>query len=187
MPTIGCFVDGYSLVLPRKHAVSYASLPHGERQAGLALAEDARERLAQLYGDFIIAEHGAADSCDLGAGCCDHAHLHLIPMGKRCSAVRNAFLEAGAEPSVCGDTAAFENYRGDPYIMLSTDRGRYEFWRATHKFGRQFVRRVCADLLGISPYFNWREHAFVDRMVRTKLACKMLLPQDLNNLRRRSA
>jgi hypothetical protein len=174
IPTLGCFVDGYGLTLPREHVPSYACLGPERLRVGLELLEKQRVRLEHAFGKYILAEHGAADFCDLGSGCCEHAHVHVIPMRDRCAAVVARYFEAGGPPERTGGIDIFEGYSGSPYLMLSTSPGEYLLWRANHAFSRQFVRRVCAELLGRGELYNWRSHAFVPNMLRTKLAIEAL-------------
>jgi hypothetical protein len=179
LPTLGCFTDGYNLILPFEHRPSFAVLGRDQLTLGLQFAEGTRKRLARFFGDYLIAEHGALDSGDLGAGCCLHAHLHLIPMPRKLGLVRAKYVAAGGPPYISGDISSFEGVRGRSYLMLSTKEGKYEFWLATHKFQRQFVRSVCAELLGIGRFYNWREHHFTNRMLRTKLICEAILADNL--------
>jgi diadenosine tetraphosphate (Ap4A) HIT family hydrolase len=174
LPTVGCFVDGYVLIVPRDHAASLASLPAAARSAALDLAEEVRGQLQNVYGQYVLSEHGALNCDDTGAACCDHCHVHLIPMGELTSKVVEYYWKTGGQPEYCGGPAGFESYTARSYVMVSTEPGRYSLWPAD-RFERQFVRKVCAGLLGKGDLFNWREHPFTAAMKRTKQACDRLL------------
>jgi diadenosine tetraphosphate (Ap4A) HIT family hydrolase len=170
LPSIGCFADGYLLVLPQRHVLSFSHLSDKELNVGLKYAEELRGELEPIYGTYILAEHGAGGPCDPGAACVDHAHMHLIPMGDRAAAVREKYLERGGRPTISGGLDSFRAFAETSYVALSITSERYEFWPA-NRFPRQFVRQVCADLLGLGQFYNWRAHPFVLRMKRTKLLC----------------
>lgn len=175
MPTLGCFVDGYTLVLPKKHVPSFAALDQEASLAGAAVVEKTRAALEKLYGRCIVAEHGAADGCSMGAGCCDHAHVHVIPLGDKSERVLEEYRATGGKEQVAGDWRQLAGFTGLPYLMLSTEPGVYRIWAATPQFHRQFVRRVAAGLVDKVAWYNWREFHFVPGMVRTKVALDVLL------------
>lgn len=181
LPTLGCFTDGYLLVVPREHVPSLASLPTASAAKAIQLAEEVREKLQETFGAFVLAEHGALDCEDTGAACCDHCHLHLIPMRGKSEAVLERYRSVGGPPESVSDARYFAERRGKSYVMLSVAAGRYQFWPAT-RFERQFVRKVCADLLGKGDRYNWREHHFAEIMWRTKQACDILLARSLQNV-----
>jgi hypothetical protein len=70
-PTVGCLTPGYCLFMPLDHIDAAADAAPRE----LAFVGAAAEEMRSL----IIAEHGPR-GCELGAGCCSHAHLHMIPV-----------------------------------------------------------------------------------------------------------
>lgn len=177
LPSIGCFTDGYLLVLPERHVPSFSHLTDDELSAGLAHAESLRRKLEPIYGAYLIAEHGAGASCDLGAACVDHAHIHLIPMGSRTTAVKERYCNRGGRPMTTSGLNGFRTFTDTSYVALSIAPNQYEFWPAD-RFPRQFVRQVCADLLGLSEFYNWRTHPFPLRMKRTKLLCDIVFGND---------
>jgi diadenosine tetraphosphate (Ap4A) HIT family hydrolase len=170
LPSIGCFVDGYLLVLPRRHVDSFAKLDDDELNFGLEFANEICQRLRPIYGEYIIAEHGSAGPCDPGAACVDHAHLHLIPLDYRAGLARDEYCRVGGDPLKLIGREGFRVLGEASYVALSVRAGQFDFWPAT-RFPRQFVRSVSANLLGVGEYFNWREHPFIAKMKRTKDVC----------------
>jgi len=168
-PTLGCFVDGYLLAVPKQCCPSVALLETEARNSLLVEAMTATKELEPYYGGFIIAEHGSGSTSDLGASCMDHTHLHLIPMADGCPDVLDAYLRTGGDPSLSGSREVFEKIGSRPYVSLSIEPDRYMVWLNVEKFQRQFVRQVCAGLLGMEAQYNWRVHPFVDGMLRTKI------------------
>jgi diadenosine tetraphosphate (Ap4A) HIT family hydrolase len=165
LPTLGCFATGYCLLMPIEHVEAVAELP----QAQLIWAEELLERMRRLigssFGPTIVAEHGPG-RCDLGASCCSHAHLHLIPVGDHVGAVVAAYERVGGSPTILKDLAELSTVAGEPYLYLSPTSQTHLLWQAAG-FPRQFVRRVCADLLGFRDQYDWRDHTFPRRMEYT--------------------
>src|ERR1035441_769581 len=101
LPTIGCFSAGYCLLMPRDHELSFGSLPQDQVGEGFRVADHWRKQIEKTFGQAILAEHGAGE-CLRGAACCDHAHLHIIPVHGRIGQVTRAYLEVGGPPEEIG-------------------------------------------------------------------------------------
>ncbi len=158
LPTVGCFTPGYCLFMPRKHIDAVADASAGELPQVEAAMEETRARVEALFGPTIVAEHGSRD-CRLGSACCTHAHLHLIPMPDP-YAVSNGYEIAGGAGIELGGLVDLPHAASGPYLYLSTRPGEHRLWLADARFPRQFVRRLCARLLGRADQFDWREHHF---------------------------
>src|SRR6266508_1976380 len=182
LPTLGCFVAGYCLLMPIDHLQAAADLPAQELHALEARIERIRHQIAGECGATIVAEHGPG-ACDLGASCCTHAHLHLIPIGAA-DAVTDAYQHTGGAPQVLDGLADLRDLAGSPYLYLSPQPGVHLAWPAAG-FPRQFVRRVCAGILGMPDRYDWRDHPFEPTMLATLTRLRTALqppaePQRLN-------
>jgi diadenosine tetraphosphate (Ap4A) HIT family hydrolase len=164
LPTLGCFVAGYCLLMPIDHLQATADLPPEDLDALQDRVERLRHHIADEFGPTIVAEHGPS-ACDLGASCCTHAHLHLIPIGPA-DAVTDAYEHTGGAPLVLGGLVGLRNLAGSPYLYLSPEPGVHLAWPAAG-FPRQFVRRVCAAILGMPDRYDWRDHPFEPTMRTT--------------------
>jgi len=157
LPTIGCFTPGYCLFMPLRHIDAAADAPVSELARVQGAAEDMRIAIASVFGPTIIAEHGPR-GCQLGASCCSHAHLHLIPVPDP-GAVTNAYRLTGGPGRLINGIANLAEPNGGPYLYLSPCPGTHLIWPA-RGFARQYVRRVCSSLHGIGTYYDWRDHPF---------------------------
>lgn len=160
LPTVGCFIPGYCLLVPRTHTLSFAELfACGSGRVDALLR--ARLLVTAQFGPVIVAEHGSS-ACNLGAGCCAHAHVHMIPCQEP-KRVAIAHEAVGGSPTRLDSVSALSTYAGQSYLYLSTEPGTTLVW-TSGAFPRQFVRRVCAELIGQGNNYDWRDHPFTDNM-----------------------
>jgi hypothetical protein len=150
--------------MPIRHIDAAADAPLSELARIQDMVEEMRTAITSVFGPTIIAEHGPR-GCQLGASCCSHAHLHLIPVPDP-NAVVNAYqITGGPGLNIRGITDLAQT-ADDPYLYLSPKPGAHLIWPA-HGFARQYVRRVCASLHGIDTYFDWRDHPFTQNQSLT--------------------
>lgn len=157
LPTVGCFTPGYCLFMPLDHIDAAADVAPAELTRVSAAVEKMRALISGVFGPVIIAEHGPR-GCELGAGCCSHAHLHLIPVPDA-DAVIAAYQGTGGPGRCLADLADLPRHVDGPYVYLSPRPGEHLIWPSAG-FARQYVRRVCAAQHGVGDQFDWRDHPF---------------------------
>lgn len=157
LPTAGCFTPGYCLFMPLEHLDAAADAALAELAQVAVAAEQMRALITTVCGPVIIAEHGPR-GCELGASCCGHAHLHLIPVPDP-GAVTAAYQATGGPGRRLASLTALPEASDGPYLYLSSRPGEHLLWPADG-FARQYVRRVCAAQHGIPGQFDWRDHPF---------------------------
>src|SRR5262245_34047220 len=86
--------------MPTEHVDAAADLRPTVLEDLEPAMENVRSLIESVFGPTIVAEHGSRD-CELGAGCCVHCHLHLIPVPDA-DAVTAAYRHTGGDgtPSV---------------------------------------------------------------------------------------
>ncbi|MFE1987627.1 hypothetical protein [Streptomyces mirabilis] len=164
LPTIGALAPGYCLFMPLEHLDAAAELTSADLSAVAAEAERMRTVIEARYGPVILAEHGPRD-CELGASCCSHCHLHLIPVPNP-DAVLAAYEKTGGTGRRITSLPDLSTVADGSYLYLSPRPGQHYYWPSAG-FARQFVRRVCADQLGLGEFFDWRDHPFAHNRERT--------------------
>ncbi len=178
LPTIGCFIDGYVMIMPKRHTFSMAQLDKDELVELGKLTSQLYYKLKRKYGELMIAEHGAVN-CDIrGAQCCDHAHLHFIPTVTQ-ERLELASLQYSEVSQYCGNTpelvsnmSELGKYNECAYILYAVQPGYYNVWRSSAGFERQFCRRAGALANGVPDIWNWRQHFGEENMRRTIEALK---------------
>ncbi|MFD8263593.1 hypothetical protein ACFV19_32940 [Streptomyces griseoluteus] len=164
LPTIGSLTPGYCLFMPLQHLDAAADVTPADLERVAAETEQMRTLIQARYGPVILAEHGPRD-CELGASCCSHCHLHLIPVPDP-DAIAAAYEKTGGPGRRLTSMAALPEAADGSYLYLSPRPGEHYYWPSAG-FARQFVRRVCADQLGIGDSYDWRDHPFTENRDRT--------------------
>jgi diadenosine tetraphosphate (Ap4A) HIT family hydrolase len=164
LPTVGCLTLGYCLFMPLDHIDAAADAEPRDLTRIGAAAEEMRTLISGVFGPVIIAEHGPR-GCELGAGCCSHAHLHLIPVPDP-GAVTAAYEATGGPGRRVDGLAGLPGAVEGPYVYLSPHPCEHLIWPSAG-FARQYVRRVCAAQHGIADRFDWRDHPFGDNQALT--------------------
>ncbi len=166
MLSLGPLVEGYSLVLPRRHIACVAEIPKAERARFLSLVNDTATRLGETYGNLIAFEHGRATcSAPSPVTHCHHAHLHLVPTSidlvKLLAAERDVDLFSAVPctsgDSICTAIEAFwqtTNATGKPYLIAMSASGAGVHF-IEDALRPQYLRYLVARELGDSELANW--------------------------------
>ncbi|THD80908.1 MAG: hypothetical protein E7812_05685 [Phenylobacterium sp.] len=169
LPTLGCFVVGYSLVVSRAHINSMA---HLDQDAILRLSEfveRVRAAVVAACGPIVVAEHGSGEPTDPTAACCEHAHMHFIPVEDASLEVLKTYESRGGQGKRLTGFEELRTYAGRSYLSLSLSPGEWLVWDNAARFQRQFIRRATAGALGQPKMFDWRSYPFGENMRRTAL------------------
>ncbi|GGQ97360.1 hypothetical protein ACIRPJ_33190 [Streptomyces asoensis] len=164
LPTVGSLTPGYCLFMPLKHLDAAADLSAAALACVAEETEQMRTLIQARYGPVILAEHGPRD-CELGASCCSHCHLHLIPVPDP-DQITIAYERTGGPGLRLTSMTTLPATADSSYLYLSPRAGEHYYWPSAG-FARQFVRRVCAEQLGISDLYDWRDHPFTAHRKRT--------------------
>lgn len=172
-PTVGHFTPGYLLMLPIDHIRALAESSLSQLGRAADHIGYVRGVLARQYGPVVVAEHGSGSSCDRGAACCDHAHLHFIPLPDvECvEKVKHEYLRRDENFTILDSLRDLRRMDGSPYLYLSTSTDEHWVWQLNDQnralFPRQFVRRICATVLG-TQCWDWRRHPLLTEMCATR-------------------
>lgn len=153
IPSLGAMVEGWMLVVPRRHAFSLAELDDADWHEFQTIASMTREKVEQAYGASITFEHGAAGA-SRSAGCgVNHAHLHVVPL----AVDLRALIDASADT-----VGHYEWHVSSPRPTLQPENDyihlgdRSGFW-ITHSRSvpSQVVRRAIARELHLDVW-DWK-------------------------------
>ena len=81
IPSLGSMVEGWLLVIPKEHYISYGEITDKILLDELNMLMDyVGNIIKNEYGDYIIFEHGPSEEkSKIGCGV-DYAHIHIVPI-----------------------------------------------------------------------------------------------------------
>lgn len=163
VPGTGAFFEGYLMIVPKKHVMSFALLSQEEIIEFYSLLDDMRSILEGIYKKKVFAfECGSGRT---GAGKHEtsivHAHFHLAPTDMP---VLQKVQESGLHPALINKEDLC-NYGEHPYMLYVDQDDNWFIASDPHDYyPRQHPRQVLAEYMGCYDIYNWRLHPFRERM-----------------------
>lgn len=150
----GALLEGWSLAIPKRHALATADLEEGEWNNFIEFTKQLVARVQRQYGVMpVVFEHGPSGEGRL-AGCgVDHAHVHVVPIDMD---LRPAVAALGGPPLSGWTTMSGQPQRDGQkdYLWLIDATGSW-VWHST-AIGSQIVRRAIANQLGDETW-DWKQ------------------------------
>ena len=164
IPGLGAFFEGYVMVCPKRHIMSFAECTKGEFEEFLGVLEDIKFILSSIYKkDIFVFECGSGrNGGGKHATSIVHAHIHLAPTDMP---VLASVHKSGIHPGLISpnDLGKYGEY---PY-MLYIDQSNNWFITSDPDsyFPRQHPRQVLADYMGLEKgKYNWRIYKHEDML-----------------------
>lgn len=170
VPTMGALVEGWLLIVPKRHILSLAQLTPCEKAELTAFVNNVSAGIKRAWNIApTMFEHGPAEEGDaLGCGV-DHAHLHIVPLSfslgdaiakfeGACSADWPILRSQYALPIPNNQRAGYLAYQepgSRPHIASPA-------WSVS-----QFFRRVIASYLGWGECYDYRANPLEECAERT--------------------
>lgn len=167
IPSLGSLVEGWLLLVPRRHSLSLAGLTPEEERDAADFEQGLVGELGRAYGPLVRFEHGAAIPGSAIGCSVDHAHLHFVP-------TRHDILTMARRlsPEVSWRTSSFTSYAdlrrnvfGSEYVRYTDQRGQTQI--GTGAIPSQLLRRAIATAEGRPGYWDWRAHPFTETAKQT--------------------
>jgi diadenosine tetraphosphate (Ap4A) HIT family hydrolase len=142
-------VLGHALVCPRLHYFSAAQSLQDPQCHYLDFLSPFLEQYQQVFGDYVVLEHGSTDSMS-GSACISHAHLHVLPL--QLDPIVNRMSADGLVLEEVGSWAGLADVGSDnaPYF-LAADRESIVVARRAPRMPNQYFRTVIGVELDIPP------------------------------------
>jgi len=168
--SLGGFVEGWLLVLPRRHFLNLRVMPPELRAECNRVVSEAAAMVERVYGPTVAFEHGP--SCPGSpAGCSiDHAHMHVVP--HRHEVRSDLERELGGRLQlhpVKSVFAAVSPPAEASYIFLQETTGE-RYLGFSEEIPSQLVRRILARRVGRGEQFDWRDDLALETVMRTRAA-----------------
>ncbi|HLD34219.1 MAG TPA: HIT domain-containing protein [Candidatus Nanoarchaeia archaeon] len=173
IPSIGPLQPGHLLVQPKDHVLGYGQLDPALDKELSHVIDTTKRVLAEVYGKEVFTfEHGPRVCHDTqeirGGGCMDHAHLHLVPLGKHDDAVLDAIAV-----DMVRRLQTYDHFRADrtegldimreiviegktSYMLTETSNGARVVFRVSRPVPSQYIRRQIGEALSFAPgEYDW--------------------------------
>ncbi|MGL1135034.1 methyltransferase domain-containing protein [Vibrio parahaemolyticus] len=161
VPTLGCFVEGYTLLCTKEHYMSFHDfcLEHGSSVLEETI-QAIRAMYSETYGEVHLFEHGSGvDSC-ISNGCLTHAHIHIVPSGSR-DVCETMLVEGFTEENSWN----WVRQQTTDYLLLNDGICNYVLNDGI--MGSQYFRKRYAIIHELPRMWDWRKYFFIENMLRT--------------------
>lgn len=163
--SIGAFVEGWTLVVPRTHVYSmrtFYNLP-----TFWNFVQHTSQHIQNTYGEKVICfEHGA-NSCDSETSCgTHHAHLHLVPFEE--SLTKDILAERSWKKVLAQNVE--EMVTDQEYLLYSdlkrTDELTEVYVHILETGESQYFRKMLAKRVGVSDH-SYKTAPFIEQAKRS--------------------
>lgn len=169
IPSLGGMVEGWLLVIPKAHYISYGEITDkGLLEELNILLQHTCKVVQKEYGDYIVFEHGAFEkNTKIGCGV-DYAHLHIVPVDLNLEKVKSSLNSLDFHwKKVNGIDACSYYIELEQAYLYFQDNYFQSFICTSQKIPSQFFRRIIADNLGKSDKFDWKKYDFLENIEKT--------------------
>ena len=163
LPTIGQIVEGYLMIMPKRHYRSFALLNDDLFAEAESLYSETESTLRKAYKSPIFYEHGMGYAAS-GNGCCvDHAHIHAIPISINLSGrLEKEFKWRNIDQ--LQDPARI--VRGSHYLFVQDSSQQKRLYYASN-VRAQYIRHIVAEQLGTPDKGDWMLYPGITELLAT--------------------
>lgn len=168
-PTVGAMVEGWILIISKRHVPAMGALQEEELDELFELALIMRKLMQPIYGPIAIFEHGpACEGTSFGCGV-DHAHFHLVPLQIPLSTLVKDELRTSAVWEEIHDIRHLSRIHLSnlSYLYILENDKENGSVACLKELPSQFTRRIIANYLGIPHLYDYRKHEFIHNVSKT--------------------
>jgi len=162
LPTLGCFIEGYTLLVTIKHYDSYSAIGKKNLEILRDTLTEIKNIYLKKYSGVSIFEHGCVDQLNKAGACYQHAHLHIVPIYID---IDNQLLLNLKKIDSIVDLNNFKD-SNESYLYLSVLDKDYVV--INPDITSQFMRKIVANQISKTEFWNWREYPFIQNIIKTK-------------------
>ena len=175
LASIGALVEGWVLIIPKKHVVSMKDLYNAKDFVDFTNNTLNAMRL-KYPGPYISFEHGP-NKCGSKTSCgTNHAHLHLVPY--RNSLYKDMF-NAGLTWENCNASQVFTYARSEEYLFYSeiSTNSKWEdhtgYIHILEQPVSQYFRKLIACQINRTDEYDYKKYARIDVAIETNRTLAM--------------
>lgn len=168
MPTVGEFIKGYLLIIPKAHVMSMAEFDSELMDEFNNVLSDVCEILKLTYGfsNILVWENGTGNG---GKGKAKdsvvHCHVHVAPSKLTADIIEGKSIFPLTSISTC----QIKNYSKNSYLLI---KDGVDKWRINSNpdvyIPRQYIRQILAEEYNIlGENWNWRIYPYKNLLIET--------------------
>jgi ATP adenylyltransferase len=168
--SIGALVDGWSLIIPKKHVVSLREI-YGTPEFK-KFSADVVGKIRLNYGNVVLFEHGPSREGSLTSCGTDHAHLHVVPLP---FSLNKDLVESGLNWQTIKSSDIAKTVHESEYLFFSDNPDDSDFHGSLHILQEpvsQYFRKIIARRLGKLDVSDYRQflHLSTSESTQSRLA-----------------
>lgn len=185
IPTLGQFIPGYLLIIPKQHLMSNGELDIALLQEFETVLEDIEYILKLAYPSsksLLVWENGSG-KCGIGKAkdSLVHSHVHIAPTRLTSKTIAQISGFPFEEIELCN----LPYYKEHSYLLIRTPEK--DKWNINNDpklyIPRQYIRQLIAEEYNIpDDGWNWRTNPFINIMYETAATITATLQENKNSL-----
>ncbi len=167
IPTVGSLVDGYILVVSKRHINSMSELSKNEMYEYNFIIEKYRNIFKDIYGKYpIVFEHGSPiPDNSMKANSVIHAHSHIVnyEYTDELKIIRRLkFIPI----------RRIEDIKSNKNYIMYINNNSFKYVTYHFETISQLMRKLIAKDLKYEDKFDWKKEKFMDNIIKTVLKIK---------------
>lgn len=175
IPSIGAIVEGWVLLIPKKHYVSFSEIDETLLFEAKNLGERTRALLHNTYQCEIVSFENGANSKNNLIGCgVDYAHIHFVPIKINLKKIIEKEFQIKIDWHNINSIVELKKYRKSSYFYIRTEFT--EFATIAPQPKSQLIRKGIANAVGKPNEFDWKKYPFysnVNKTINSLLSSKL--------------
>ncbi len=163
IPSLGSFVIGYVLVIPKNKILSYSELDVSYYSELSNLSRYLVSHIEKHCGRVVCFEHGpSVPESTLGCGI-DYAHLHVVPTDcpvKLTLEKKFSFVKFEIQSN-------WKQFENKDYLYLNENDQDYFADISGENIVSGLIRKTIAEFENHHHRHDWRQHRFEDNIKKT--------------------
>lgn len=169
VPSLGAMVEGWLLIVPKNHILSFAYLEYDLFEEFESLQKEVVSLLKDVYKTNVCVFENGAINCKSLVGCgVDYAHVHYVPLNIDIRREISMFCKFSLNWRSISRISELKQFISldSPYLYIQDSKednyvAKIEFPRS------QFIRQIIANHLGFPEKFDWKIYPFDAEIVNT--------------------
>lgn len=166
VPSVGSIVEGWVLLIPKKHYISFSEMDENLIEEANTLSEKVYRLLSEIYDCEIVSFENGANSVKNQIGCgVDYAHIHFVPINVNLKSIIESEYGDVIKWDKVYSLNELNRFVGNSYFYLNFDSQQIVCCAPYPK--SQLIRKHIASFVGVPDKYDWKKNPFEDNVLKT--------------------